>query len=99
MSSCLLLGHILQQGVENLQAGVSHIPHGVFEGPYDGVQYQFELSRRDGEECRKTVGVYSLEQVEEVGPVFWILFKVLGEKQNAKDNLYSLFCFTFTLFW
>lgn len=61
LSSCLLLGHILQQRVENLQAGVGHIPHGVFKGPDNGVQHQFELSGRDGEECRKAVGVYSLE--------------------------------------
>lgn len=89
MSSCLLLTHILQQCVENLQAGVSHVPHGVFEGPDDGVQHQFELSRRDGQERRETVGVYSLEQVEKVGPVLWILFKVLVEKQNTQKKLFA----------
>lgn len=40
---------------------ISHIPHGVFEGPDDGVQHQFELGRGDGEECREAVRVYSLE--------------------------------------
>lgn len=83
----LLLGHVLQQRVENLQAGVSHIPHSVLEGPYDGVQHQFELGGRDGEECGETVGVYSLEQVEKVGPVLRILFKVLVEKQQRFPTL------------
>lgn len=40
---------------------ISHVPHGVFEGPDDRVQHQFELGRRDGEECREAVRVYSLE--------------------------------------
>lgn len=61
---------------------VSHVPHGVFEGPDDGVQHQFKLGWGDGEECREAVRVYSLEQVEEVGPVLWILLKVLVEKHN-----------------
>lgn len=88
LGSGLLLGHVLQQRVEDLQTGVGHIPHRVFEGPNDGVQHQFELSGRDGEECWETVGVYSLEQVEKVGPVLRILFKVLGGKthtQRKKD--------------
>lgn len=40
---------------------ISHIPHGVFEGPDDGIQNQFELGRGDGEEGREAVRVYSLE--------------------------------------
>lgn len=61
---------------------ISHIPHSVFEGPDDRVQHKFELGRGYGEECREAVRVYSLEQVEEVGPVFWKLLKVLAEKHN-----------------
>lgn len=56
---------------------VSNVPHGVLEGPDDGVQHQFKLGRGDSQECRETVRVYSLEQVEEVGPVLWIFLKVL----------------------
>lgn len=71
---------------------VSHVPHGVFEGPDDGVQHQFKLGRRDGEECRKAVRVDSLEQVEEVGPVLWKFLKVLVEKQQmSRVNLLRLF--------
>lgn len=62
---------------------VGHVPHGVLEGPDDGVQHQFELGRGDGEECREAVRVDSLEQVEEVGPVLWKFLKVLGDKQNT----------------
>lgn len=40
---------------------VSHIPHGVFEGPDDRIQHQFELGRGDGEECGEAVRVYSLQ--------------------------------------
>ena len=40
---------------------VSHIPHGVFEGPDDGIQHQFELGRGDGEESGEAVRVYSLQ--------------------------------------
>lgn len=86
LSSCLLLGHVLQQRVEDLQPCVGNVPHGVFEGPDDGVQHQLELGRRDGQEGRKTVGVYSLEQVEKVGPVFWILFKVLKQTKCKKHT-------------
>lgn len=67
---------------------VSHVPHGVFKGPDDGVQHQFELGWRDGEECGEAVRVYSLEKVEEVGPVLRILLKVLRQQINN----FSLVC-------
>ena len=56
---------------------VGHVPHGVFEGPDDGVQHQLELGRGNGEEGRETLGVDRLEEVEEVGPVLGVLLKVL----------------------
>ena len=40
---------------------VRHIPHGVFEGPDDRIQHQFELGRGDGEERGEAVRVYSLQ--------------------------------------
>lgn len=60
----------------------------MFEGPDDGVQHQLELGRWDGEECGEAVRVYSLEKVEEVGPVLRVLFKVLLTKTHVSD----LFC-------
>lgn len=63
---------------------VCHIPHGVFEGPDDGVQNQFELCWWDGQECWETLRVDSLQQVEEMRPVLRELLKVLTEaKQRA----------------
>ena len=62
---------------------VRYIPHGVLEGPDDGVQDQLELGRGDGQEGRETLGVDCLEQVEEVGPVFWVLLKVLEEQRSG----------------
>lgn len=53
----------------------------MFEGPDDGVQHQFELGRRDGQEGGETVRVDRLEQVEEVGPVLGVLLKVLEDKE------------------
>ena len=57
--------------------GVGHVPHGVLEGPDDGVQDQLELGRRDGQECREAVGIDGLKQVEEMGPVLRELFEIL----------------------
>lgn len=63
---------------------VGHIPHGVFEGPDDGVQNQFELCWWDGQECWETLRVDGLQQVEEMRPVLGELLKVLTEaKQRA----------------
>ncbi len=63
---------------------VGHIPHGVFEGPDDGVQNQFELCWWDGQECWETLGVDSLQQVEEMRPVLGELLEVLTDaKQRA----------------
>ena len=53
--------HVLQQLVEDVQAGVGHVPHRVLEGPDDGVQHQLELSRRNGEEGREAVVVDRLQ--------------------------------------
>ena len=41
-----LLGDVLQQGVHDVQAGVSHIAHGMLECPDNRVQDQLELSWR-----------------------------------------------------
>lgn len=71
---------------------VGHVPHGVFEGPDDGVQHQFKLGRGDGEECREAVRVDGLEQVEEMGPVLWIFLKVLaGDQRTSRVSLVHLF--------
>ena len=53
----VMLGHVLQHLVENAQTGVSHVAHGVLEGPDDGVQHQLELCRGYAEECFEAVGV------------------------------------------
>ena len=56
------LGHFLgwSVGWRGRVTCVRDIPHGVFEGPDDGVQHQLELLGRDREEGRETVGVYCL---------------------------------------
>lgn len=56
----------------------------MFEGPDDGVQDQFKLGGWDGKECWEAVGVDSLQQVEEVGPVFWVLLKVLLRNKTKR---------------
>lgn len=45
--SSLLSGDVLQQRVEDVQARVRHIAHGVLECPDDGVQHQLELGWGD----------------------------------------------------
>ena len=42
---------------------VRHVPHGVLEGPDDGVENQLELLGRDREEGGEAVGVHGLKQV------------------------------------
>jgi len=66
--------------------GVGHVPHGVLEGPDDGVQHQLELGRGDGQECREAVGVDRLEQVEEMGPVLRELLEILLKATTIKKN-------------
>lgn len=66
---------------------ISYVPHGVLEGPDDGVQHQFELRRWDGEESREAVRVHRLEQVEEVCPVLRELLKVLNQSRNVKLSI------------
>lgn len=57
----------------------------MLEGPDDGVQDQFELGRGDGQEGREALGGGGLEEVEEMGSVFWEFFKVLTvQKENNK---------------
>jgi len=34
---------LLQEGKEDVEPNIRHIPHCVLEGPYHRVQYQFEL--------------------------------------------------------
>lgn len=65
-----------------LQTCVGHIPHGVLEGPDDGVQDQFELGRGDGQEGREALGGGGLKEVEEMGPVFWEFFEVLMRREE-----------------
>lgn len=64
------------------QTCVGHIPHGVLEGPDDGVQDEFELGRGDGQEGREALGGGSLKEVEEMGPVFWEFFEVLRRREE-----------------
>lgn len=66
---------------------VSYVPHGVLEGPDDGIQHQLELRRRDGEKSREAVRVHCLQQVEEVCPVLWELLKVLNKCTNIRLNI------------
>lgn len=61
---------------------VGHVPHGVFEGPDDGVQDQFELGRSDGQEGCEALGVGGLEEVEEMCSVFREFLKVLRRKNK-----------------
>lgn len=65
---------------------VSYVSHGVFKGPNDGVQHQFELRRRDGQKRREAVRVHRLQQVEEVCSVLWELFEVLDKKKCKKNR-------------
>lgn len=65
---------------------VSHISHGVFKGPDDGVQHQFELCWRNGEEGWEAVGIHRLQQVKEVCAVLRILLKILDRKQKNKNK-------------
>lgn len=53
----------------------------MLKGPDDGVQHQFKLHRRDGEESGEAVRVHRMQQVEEVCPVLWELLKVLDIKR------------------
>ena len=54
LSSRVLLGHILQHGVQYTEPNVGHIAHGVLESPDHRVQDQLELSRGDVEESCNT---------------------------------------------
>lgn len=65
---------------------VSHVAHGVLESPDNGVQHQFELGWRDGQECREALGVDRLQQVEEVRPVLRVLLKVLQRNKHTQTN-------------
>lgn len=47
LSRCVHYRYILQHLVEDAEAGIRYVPHGVLEPPYDRVQNQFELSRRN----------------------------------------------------
>lgn len=62
---------------------VCNIPHGVFESPDNGVQNQFELGRGNGKEGREALRVHRLEEVEEMGPMLWVLLKVLERKKKG----------------
>ena len=75
-----------QDELVSVRTCVGHVPHRVLEGPDDGVQYQFELGRGDGQEGWETLGCGGLEEVEEMSSVFWEFFKVLmAEKEKKKQ--------------
>jgi hypothetical protein len=54
----------------------------VFEGPDNGVQNQFKLGRGNGEKGREALRVHRLEEVEEMGPMLWVLLKVLERRKK-----------------
>lgn len=62
---------------------VCNVPHGVFKGPDNGVQNQFKLGWGNGEEGREALRVHRLEEVEEMGPMLWVLLKVLERKKKG----------------
>lgn len=66
----------------SVQTCVGHVPHGVLEGPDDGVQDQFELGGGDRQEGGEALTSGSLEEVEEMGPMFWEFLKVLTERRK-----------------
>lgn len=63
------------------QTRVGHVPHGVLEGPDDGVQDQLELGGGDGQEGGEALGGGRLEEVEEMSSVFWEFFKILTRRE------------------
>lgn len=69
-----------------LQTCVGHVPHRVLEGPDDGVQDQFELGRRDGQEGREALRGGCLKEVEEMGSVFRKFFKVLMRWEENNEQ-------------
>lgn len=46
---------VLKEFQEDLETDVGHVSHGVFEGPNDAVEDQFELGRRDVEKRNETM--------------------------------------------
>ena len=52
-----MVGHVLEQLIQNVQPRVGDVPHGVFEGPDDRIQHQLELIRRYGKESIKTIKI------------------------------------------
>ena len=56
----------LKELVEDVETGVCHVPHGVLEGPDDGVEDELELLRRNGQEGREAVQIHSLRMDEKV---------------------------------
>lgn len=71
----------------SLRTCVGHVPHGVFEGPNNGVQHQLKLGWRDGQESSEAVRVHGLEQVEEVSPVLRKLLEVLLQEREKRASL------------
>ena len=56
--SCFwMIGHVLEKLVEDVEPGVGHVPHGVFESPDDGVEDELELLRGDAEEGGEAVSI------------------------------------------
>jgi len=51
LGSCVICRNVLQHLIEYRETSIRDIPHCVFEGPYDRVQHQLELLRRDGQKC------------------------------------------------
>ena len=71
LGSHLFTSNVLQQCVEDVQASVSHISHGVFECPDDGVQHQLELCRRDVQQgCKHTIKSESTGEVNKDGEIW-----------------------------
>lgn len=68
--------------VTTFLTSVSHVSHGVFKGPDDGVQDQFKLCWRNSEESREAMGIHCLQQIEEVCAVLWILLKILDKRNK-----------------
>lgn len=79
------MSSLLQKALLCVRTCVGHVPHGVLEGPDDGVQDELELSRGDGQEGREALRGGGLQEVEEVGSVFWEFFKVLtGDNESLQ---------------
>lgn len=42
---------LLQQEEQDVESNLSHVPHGVLEGPHNGVHQQLELCRGNLQQC------------------------------------------------